>query len=407
MDELSAQNIIDIYHHYCAPNYEPFPIVLTEGEGVWVRDIEGKKYVDCLAGYSALNQGHCHPAIHHAMINQAQKITLTTRIFYNPMVAQFLKKLCGIAHKEMVLLMNSGVEAVETAIKAARRWGYEVKNIPKDKAEIIVCEGNFHGRTSGVISFSSDEIARQNYGPYMPGFKQIPFGDSEALAKAITSNTAAFLVEPIQGEAGVIIPPKGYLKSAYELCKEHNVLLILDEIQTGLGRTGKLFAYQYEPPVDPDLLLLGKALSGGYYPVSAVLGKRDILSRMIPGTHGSTFGGNPLAAAIGVAALEIILEEKLPERAAEMGAYFVAQLKSINSPYIKAVRAQGLMIGITIKKSAKKAKEFCKRLAQAGVLCKDVHDYHIRISPPLVISKNEIDWVVQKLKDVFEEEDDG
>ena len=394
---LSAQALIDIEDHYGAHNYHPLDVVIERAEGVWVFDVEGKRYLDCLAAYSAVNQGHCHPRILHTLIEQAQKVTLTSRAFRNnqlPMLCKELHELTGFA---MALLMNSGAEAVETAIKAARRWGYRVKGIPDDRAEIIVCAGNFHGRTVTVVSFSSEASYRNGFGPLTPGFKIIPYGDAQALRKAITPYTCAFLVEPIQGEAGIVIPPEGYLREVAALCEQNQVLLMLDEIQSGFGRTGKLFAYMHED-IRPDVLILGKALSGGFYPVSAVLASEEILGVFQPGDHGSTFGGNPLACAVARTALRVLQEEQLSERSATLGNYLLTELRAIRSPIIKEIRGRGLWIGIELTVNA---RPYCEELKKLGVLCKETHNTVIRIAPPLVITREEIDWALDRIRKVL------
>ena len=385
---------------YSAHNYHPLPVVLSKGEGVWVWDVEGKKYLDCLSAYSAVNQGHRHPKIINALIEQANKITLTSRAFHNDKMGAFLKKLCEVAGFDKALPMNTGAEAVETAIKTARKWGYLKKKVEEDKAEIIVCENNFHGRTITIISFSSEPQYRFGFGPFTPGFKMIPFGDAEALEKAITPNTVGFLVEPIQGEGGVIVPPEGYYRAIREITKKHNVLLMADEIQTGFGRTGTLFAMDREG-VKPDILIVGKALGGGVYPVSAILANEDVMDVFRPGDHGSTFGGNPLAAAVAMAAIDVIIEERLPERAEELGNYFMNRLREINSPYVKEVRGRGLLIGVEIKKEYGSARPFCEKLMELGILAKETHDQVIRFAPPLVITKEEIDWALERIEKVL------
>ncbi|MGB9823787.1 MAG: ornithine--oxo-acid transaminase [Candidatus Hydrothermia bacterium] len=397
-----TEDFIKEVEQYSAHNYHPLPVVLERGERVWVWDVEGNKYLDCLSAYSAVNQGHRHPKIINALIEQAQRITLTSRAFHNDKMGPFLKKLCEIAGFDKALPMNTGAEAVETAIKAARKWGYLKKKVEDGKAEIIACENNFHGRTTTIISFSTEPQYRFGFGPYTPGFKIIPFGDAEALEKAITPNTVAFLVEPIQGEGGVIVPPEGYYKKIREITKKHNVLLIADEIQTGFGRTGTLFAMDREG-VKPDILVVGKALGGGVYPVSAILANDDVMDVFKPGDHGSTFGGNPLAAAVGMAALEVIIEEKLPERAEELGNYFMKRLREIESPYVKEVRGRGLLIGVEIKKEYGSARPFCEKLMKLGILAKETHDQVIRFAPPLVITKEEIDWALERIEKVLTE----
>jgi ornithine--oxo-acid transaminase len=385
---------------YSAHNYHPLPLVLERGEGAWVWDVEGKKYLDCLAAYSAVNQGHRHPAIIEAAKAQLDRITLTSRAFHNDQMGPFLRELCELAGYDRALPMNSGAEAVETALKAVRRWGYRVKGIPADQARIVVCAGNFHGRTTTIVSFSSDPGYQADFGPFTPGFTVIPFGDLDALKKAITPHTAAFLVEPIQCEGGVLIPPAGYLRQVRDLCREHHVLLVADEIQTGLGRTGKMFCSEWDD-VRPDVLILGKALSGGVYPVSAMLADPAVMDVFEPGSHGSTFGGNPLAAAIGRAALRVLVDEKLPARAHQLGTWFLRELKKIASPHIQDVRGRGLMIGVEIKASSGPARPFCEALAKRGILCKETHDQVIRFAPPLVVEQEALAWVVGELAEVL------
>jgi len=398
---MKANELISLEDRFGAKSYNPLDVILCKGKGIWVWDVEGKKYMDCLSAYSAVNQGHCHPKIHQVLVEQSKKLTLTSRAFRNDQLAFFYKELCDLTQSHKVLPMNSGAEAVETAIKTVRKWGYESKGIPLDKAEIIVCDNNFHGRTITIISFSSDENARQNFGPFTPGFKSIPFGDTDALENAINENTVAFMVEPIQGEAGVIIPPDGYLKKVREICTKNNVVLILDEIQTGLGRTGKLLAEEHEG-IQSDLTLIGKALSGGFYPVSAVLSTEAVLGVLNPGQHGSTFGGNPLACAIARKALQVLMEEEMIENSAQMGEYFLSELKKINSPIIKEIRGKGLMIAIELKKESQiTARQLCERLSEKGILCKDTHSVTIRFAPPLVIKKEEIDFVVNKIREAL------
>ena len=387
---------------FSAHNYHPLPVVLSKGEGVWVWDVEGNKYMDMLSAYSAVNQGHRHPKIIKALIDQAQKITLTSRAFHNDKMGPFLHKLCGVAGYDKALPMNTGAEAVETAIKAARKWGYLKKGVEENKAEIIVCENNFHGRTTTIISFSTEPQYKFGFGPFTPGFKIIPYNDPEALEKAITPNAVAFLVEPVQGEGGVIVPDEGYYKKIREITKKYNVLLIADEIQTGFGRTGTLFAMDREG-VKPDILVVGKALGGGIYPVSAILAADDIMDVFKPGDHGSTFGGNPLASAVGMASLEVILEEKLPERAEELGNYFMEELRKINSPYVKEVRGRGLLVGVEIKKEIATARPFCEKLMKLGILAKETHEQVIRFAPPLIIKKEEIDWALERIRKVLTE----
>jgi ornithine--oxo-acid transaminase len=380
---------------YGARNYRPFDVVLSRGLGVWVWDIDGRRYLDCLSAYSAVNQGHCHPRILAALTGQASRLAITSRAFMNDQFPLFCKELCAATHSHRVLPMNSGAEAVESAIKVARKWGYETKGVPKDQAEVIVCGNNFHGRTMAIIGFSTDPTARGGFGPFTPGFTLVPFGDATALEAAVSPNTVAFLVEPIQGEAGVIIPPAGYFKSVREICTRHNVILILDEIQTGLGRTGRLLAEEHEG-IEADLTLIGKALSGGFYPVSAVLSNDEILGVLKPGEHGSTFGGNPLACAVARASLKVLIEEGMVENAQVMGARFLAGLRAINSPAVKEVRGRGLMIAIELHPQVGGARRYCDALRLRGVLCKHTHDHTIRVSPPLVITCDEIDWALDQ-----------
>jgi len=389
--------VIDQTEKYGAHNYHPLPIVISKAEGVWVEDPEGNRYLDMLSAYSALNQGHRHPRIIQALKDQADKVTLTSRAFYNDQLGVFYEKLAQLTGKEMILPMNTGAEAVETALKAVRRWAYDVKKVPENQAEIIVCEGNFHGRTITVTSFSSDQSYKRGVGPFTPGFKIIPYGDIEALRKAITPNTAAFMLEPIQGEAGIIIPPEGFLKQAYELCKANNVLLVCDEIQTGFGRTGKLFASDWEE-VKPDMYIMGKALGGGVFPISAVAADREVLGVFDPGSHGSTFGGNPLGCAVAVAALDVLIDEKLVDRSRELGAYFMEKLKEIRNPLIKEIRGRGLFIGLELHTAA---RPYCEQLKEQGLLCKETHETTIRFAPPLVISKEELDWAIERIKQVL------
>lgn len=398
--EINAQTFIHLEDRYGAHNYHPLDVVLCRGERVWVYDVEGKKYLDCLSAYSALNQGHCHPRLLKALKEQAEKITLTSRAFRNDQLGPFCEELCKLTGYEMVLPMNSGAEAVETAIKAARKWGYTVKGIPADKAEIIVCEGNFHGRTTTIVSFSSETAYKEGFGPLTPGFIQVPYGNAGAIGKAVTANTAAILVEPIQGESGIVLPPEGYMREIASLCRKHRMLLIADEIQTGLGRTGKLLACDHEQ-CHPDAVILGKALSGGFYPVSAVAASREVLGVFRPGDHGSTYGGNPLGIAVAREALRVLVEENMVENAARMGAYFLQKLKEIQSKHIQEVRGKGLLIGVALKESAGGARRFCEALAQEGVLCKETHEHVLRFAPPLVIHREEIDWVLERVVKVF------
>jgi ornithine--oxo-acid transaminase len=397
---MKTQAYLDLENEYGAHNYKPLDVVLNRGEGVWVWDVDGKKYLDCLAAYSAVNQGHCHPEIMQTMMAQARNLTLTSRAFRNDQLGHFYKEICELTRSHKVLPMNSGAEAVETVIKAVRKWSYQVKGIPQDQAEIIVCANNFHGRTITIVGFSTDPTARSGFGPFTPGFKVVPFGDADALEAAITPNTAGFLVEPIQGEAGVIIPPNGYLKTAREICDSHNVVLILDEIQTGLGRTGRLLAEEHEG-IEADLTLVGKALSGGFYPVSAVLSNKEVMDVLQPGEHGSTFGGNPLACAIARTAMRVLTQEKMIENASQMGDYFLAGLKQIDSPHIKEARGRGLMIALELLPEAGGARQFCYRLADRGVLCKETHENTIRFAPPLVIKKAEVEWALEQIEAVM------
>jgi len=398
---MNSQELIALEDQYGAHNYHPLEVVIDRAEGVWVYDVEGRCYLDCLSAYSAVNQGHCHPRIVRALREQAGRVTLTSRAFRNSQLGLFEKELCELTGYEMVLPMNSGAEAVETALKAARKWGYQVKGVPAGQAEIIACHGNFHGRTITVVGFSSEPRYKEDFGPFTPGFKLVKLGNLEALRAAITPNTVAFLVEPIQGEGGVLIPPDGYLKAAADLCRERNVLLITDEIQSGLGRAGKLFAHQYEG-VRPEVVILGKALSGGVYPVSAVLSDRAVLGLFRPGEHGSTFGGNPLGAAVAREALKVLVEENLFERSAELGTYFLGRLQRLESEYVREVRGRGLFIGIELYPQAGGARRFCEALQDRGILCKETHRHIIRFAPPLVISKGEIDWAMERIREVLE-----
>ncbi|AYA75769.1 ornithine--oxo-acid transaminase [Bacillus sp. Y1] len=390
-------NIIEQTQKFGANNYHPLPIVIEKAEGVWVENPEGDRYMDMLSAYSAVNQGHRHPKIIQALKDQADKVTLTSRAFHNDQLGPWYEKICKLTNKDMALPMNTGAEAVETALKAARRWGYDVKGIAENQAEIIACTGNFHGRTLGAVSLSSDPEYKRGFGPLLPGITLIPYGDLEALKGAITPNTAAFLMEPIQGEAGILLPQEGFLKDASDLCKEHNVLFIADEIQVGLARTGKMFACDWEE-VDPDILILGKALGGGVFPISCVVANSDVLGVFNPGSHGSTFGGNPLACAVSLAALEVIEEENLAERSLELGEYFLNQLKTINNPKIKEIRGKGLFIGVELTEAA---RPYCEQLKEAGLLCKETHETVIRFAPPLIITKEEIDWAFEKIQNVL------
>ncbi|MDX1711948.1 MAG: ornithine--oxo-acid transaminase [Rhodovibrionaceae bacterium] len=397
----SQDDIIAQAERWSARNYEPLPVVISRAQGVWAWDSDGRRYLDCLSGYSSLNQGHRHPRIIEALIDQAGRVTLTSRAFHNDRMGPFLEKLCRISDMDMALPMNTGAEAVETAFKAVRRWGYATKGVPDGEAEIIVCNRNFHGRTLAAVSASSEAAYRKEFGPFTPGFVWVPFGDLEALEAAITPNTVAFVVEPIQGEGGVLVPPEGYLSAAKRLCRENAVLFVLDEIQTGLGRTGRLFCHQHEAEAKPDVLIVGKALGGGVYPVSAALSNKDILGLIQPGEHGSTFGGNPLAAAVGEAALDVILDEKLAERAERLGARFFEQLRGINSAKIKDVRGKGLFVGIELHREAGPAFAYCQQLMERGILCKDTHKQVIRLAPPLVIEEDTLDWLAEELRAVL------
>jgi ornithine--oxo-acid transaminase len=395
---MRTQEFIDLENQYGAHNYHPLDVVIERAEGVWVYDVEGRRYLDCLASYSAVNQGHCHPKILKTLIEQAHKVTLTSRAFRNDQLPLLYKELHDLTGLDMALPMNSGAEAVETAVKTARKWGYTVKGIPDGHAEIIACENNFHGRTTTIVSFSTDAQYRSGFGPFTPGFRIIPYGDTRALREAITPNTCAFLVEPIQGEAGIVIPPQGFLHEAAAICREQRVLLMLDEIQSGLGRTGKLFTYMYEN-VTPDVLIVGKALSGGFYPVSACLASKEILGVFRPGDHGSTFGGNPLGCAVARTALKVLVEEKLVERSAELGAYFLGRLRTLSSRDLKEVRGLGLWIGIELHTQA---RPYCEALKEEGILCKETHDRVIRFAPPLVITREELDWAFERIRTVIE-----
>jgi ornithine--oxo-acid transaminase len=397
---MTTKEFIELEERYGAHNYHPLDVVIERAEGCWVYDVEGNKYLDCLAAYSAVNQGHCHPRIVNALKKQAEKVTLTSRAFRNDQLPLLYKELSELTGYEISLPMNSGAEAVETALKAARKWGYKVKGVPENKAEIIACKNNFAGRTITIISFSTEEQYRDGFGPFTPGFKIVEYGNAEELEKAITENTVAFIVEPVQGEGGIIVPPEGYLKKAYEICKKNNVLFITDEIQSGLGRTGKLFAFEHEG-VRPDVVIIGKALSGGCYPVSAVLSDREVLGVFKPGDHGSTFGGNPLGAAVARESLKVLIEEKLIENSAELGKYFIDKLRAIESPHVKEVRGKGLFIGVELKPEAGGARRFCEALMKRGILCKETHENVIRFAPPLVIKKEEIDWALTHIEETL------
>jgi ornithine--oxo-acid transaminase len=397
---MNTQEFVQLEEQYGAHNYHPLDVVIEKAQGVWVYDVNGNRYLDCLSAYSALNQGHVHPKILAALVEQAQKVTLTSRAFRNDQLPLLYKELSEISGYGMSLLMNSGSEAVETALKLARKWAYRVKGVPRHQAEIITAAGNFHGRTIAEVSFSTEPLYRDDFGPFTPGFVTVPYGDAAAIEQAIHPNTAAVLLEPIQGEGGVIIPPAGYLKQTAEICKKHNILLIVDEIQTGLCRTGKMFASQHED-IHPDVMIIGKALSGGFYPISAVLAEKSILGLFTPGEHGSTFGGNPLAAAVARAALQVLTEENLAQRAAVLGEYFIEQLSEIPSPYIKEVRGKGLLIGVELTKESGGGRRFCEALQQYGILAKETHDYVIRFAPPLVIDKETIDWALPRIREVL------
>lgn len=400
---MNAQEYIALEDRYNAQNYQPLDVVLTRGNGVWVEDVEGRRYMDFLAAYSAVNQGHCHPRLVKVMVEQAARLTLTSRAFRNDQLPLLAEELCEMTGYEMMLPMNSGAEAVESAIKVARKWGYQVKGVKDDQAHILTCYGNFHGRTISIVTFSPEEQYRDGFGPFTPGFDIIAYGDAAALEAAITPNTVAFLVEPIQGEGGVVVPPEGYLRQVREICTRHNVLLITDEIQSGLGRTGKLLAAEHEG-VRADMVTVGKALSGGMYPVSAVLSSRAILGVLQPGDHGSTFGGNPLGCAVAREALKILHDEKLIDRAAELGGYLMERLAAIRSPHVKQIRGKGLWLGIVLKASAGGARRFCEALMKQNLLAKETHWDVIRLAPPLVITKEEIDWAVERLEDVLQME---
>ncbi|MGE4292893.1 MAG: ornithine--oxo-acid transaminase [Desulfovibrio sp.] len=393
---MKPQDYIALENQYGAHNYKPLDVVLQRGEGVWVWDVDGERYMDCLSAYSAVNQGHCHPRILAALRAQAERLTLTSRAFRNDQLGLFYEELCTLTNSHKVLPMNSGAEAVETAIKAVRKWGYLEKGVPEDQAEIIVCANNFHGRTISIISFSTDPTAKAGFGPFTPGFRVVPFGDANAFEAAITPNTVALLVEPIQGEAGVIIPPDGYLRRVRKICDERGIQLILDEIQTGLGRTGRMLAEEHEG-IEADISLIGKALSGGFYPVSAVLSNTEVLGVLRPGEHGSTFGGNPLACAVARTALKVLVEEKLVENAEVMGARFVDGLRKIENPLIREVRGRGLLLGVEFKAEAGGARQYCLKLKEAGLLCKETHENIIRFAPPLVITAEQVDWALERI----------
>ncbi len=395
-----SQEIIEMTEKYGAHNYHPLPVVISRAQGAWVWDCEEKKYLDFLSAYSAVNQGHGHPKILQALRDQAERVTLTSRAFHNDQLGPFLKQVCELADMEMALPMNTGAEAVETAVKAVRKWGYTHKKVAGDQAEIICCNDNFHGRTTTVISFSSDEQYRDGFGPHTPGFKLIPFGDAEALEAAIGPNTVAFLVEPIQGEAGVVVPPEGYLKKVREICDRHGVLLVLDEIQVGLARTGKMFCFEHDG-IRPDMLILGKALSGGVLPVSMVLSSKEVLGVFKPGDHGSTFGGCPIGCAVARAAIEVLIEEGLVQRAAELGAKFAERLASLRGNKVESVRGRGMLLAVVLKESAGAARGYCEQLMEKGLLCKETHQNVIRFAPPLVIDEKDLDWAFDRIREVL------
>ncbi|WP_425593734.1 ornithine--oxo-acid transaminase [Cytobacillus gottheilii] len=396
-ETTKSKTLIEQTEKYGAHNYHPLPIVIAKAEGVWVEDPEGNKYMDMLSAYSAVNQGHRHPKIIQALKKQADRVTLTSRAFHNDQLGPWYEMICELTGMDMALTMNTGAEAVETAVKAARRWAYDVKGVAENQAEIIACVGNFHGRTMTAVSLSSEEEYKRGFGPMLPGIKLVPYGDLEALQEAITENTAAFLIEPIQGEAGIIIPPEGFMKKAYDLCKEKNVLFIADEIQAGLARTGKMLACEWED-IQPDMYILGKALGGGVFPISCVTAGKEVLGVFNPGSHGSTFGGNPMACAVSIASIDVLKNEKLAERSLELGEYFMQKLTEINNPIIKEVRGRGLFIGVELTEAA---RPFCEQLKQEGLLCKETHDTVIRFAPPLIISKEDLDWAIEKVKKVL------
>jgi len=399
---MNQNHYIQMEEKFGAHNYKPLDVVLSRGEGVWVWDVNGNKYLDCLSAYSAVNQGHCHPKILQALMDQARKLTLTSRAFRSDQLGLFYQEICELTRSHKILPMNSGAEAVETAIKTVRKWGYKVKGVADDQAEIIVCQNNFHGRTITIVGFSTADNSRRGFGPFTPGFKIIPFGDVKALEAAITANTVGFMVEPIQGEAGVIIPPQGYLKEAKAICEKHNIVLILDEIQTGLGRTGKLLAEEHDG-IEADLTLIGKALSGGFYPVSAVLSNTEVMGVLQPGEHGSTFGGNPLACSVARAAINVLIEEKMIENSARMGDYLMNGLKQIKSSKIREIRGKGLMIGMEFHPEVGGARQYCEQLKEKGLLCKETHDHIIRFAPPLIITRDQIDWALERIETVVKD----
>lgn len=397
---MRTQEYIELEEQYGAHNYHPLDVVIARGQGIWVYDVEGNRYMDCLSAYSALNQGHVHPKVLETFTEQVQKVTLTSRAFRNEQLPLFYKELSELTGYSMSLPMNTGAEAVETALKLARKWAYRVKKVPRGQAEIIVCAGNFHGRTISIVSFSSEPLYKDDFSPFTPGFVEVPYGDADAIEKAITPNTAAVMIEPIQGEAGVNIPPDGYLRRVRDICTHNQVLFIADEIQTGLGRTGKLFATHHEN-VRPDVVIIGKALAAGFYPVSAVLADREILGLFTPGEHGSTFGGNPLGAALARTAMKVLVEEHMIENSAKMGEYFVEQLAEIPSPHVKEVRGRGLLIGVELKPSAGGARRFCEALQKKGILAKETHDNVIRFAPPLIVTQADLDWALARIREVL------
>lgn len=398
--KYSSEQLMEMEHTYGAHNYHPLEVVISKAEGIWVEDPEGKRYIDMLSAYSAVNHGHRHPAIIKVLKDQADVLTLTSRAFFNDQWPLFAKKLSGLTGKDMVLPMNTGAEAVETAIKTIRKWGYKVKGVEQNKGEIIVFEENFHGRTTTIVSFSTDPVAHDFYGPYTPGFKIVPYNDLEAVKKAVNKNTVGILVEPVQGEAGVVVPDDGFVKGLREIADEHNILLAVDEIQTGFGRTGKLFAFMHDD-IEPDIIIMGKALGGGVFPVSAIAAGKDILGVFEPGSHGSTFGGNPLGCAVAMVAIDVLLNENMVQRSAELGKYFMDQLKAMNSDIIELIRGKGLFIGVVLKKSAGKARMYTTQLKNKGILCKETHDWIIRFAPPLVIKKEEIDYAMEQIREVL------
>lgn len=397
-EKLTSAAFIEQTEKYGANNYHPLPIVISRAEGVWVEDPEGNKYMDMLSAYSAVNQGHRHPKIIQALKDQTDRVTLTSRAFHNDQLGPWYEKICKLTNKGMALPMNTGAEAVETAIKAARRWAYDVKGVRDNQAEIIACVGNFHGRTMTAVSLSSEAEYKRGFGPMLPGIKLVPYGDFAALEAAITPNTAAFLIEPIQGEAGIVIPPEGFLKKAYHVCKENNVLFIADEIQAGLARTGKMFACEWED-VDPDMYILGKALGGGVFPISCVVASKEVLGVFNPGSHGSTFGGNPMACAVSIASLDVLVDEKLAERSLKLGEFFMSKLREIKNPIIKEVRGRGLFIGVALNEPARK---YCEALKEEGLLCKETHDTVIRFAPPLIISEEDLNWAIERIMKVLD-----